>query len=252
MKLLAVTFGTLLVAFILFMTIRMWGEGQAFKPFDAPFFKGPTPVIIIPWEQNFLLEKNPDFILWADIYRGEGENLLVKPWIDRNKGKKELEQKPSPARPLLKDLLLKYPNTRFVINCNDNVQDIHRHIVQVLEETKSIERVMLQSDFNTILISAKTMNPMLVFGSTVADMTRLKMFDSMYLLPAAPFKGDVFFTPLTYRGRKALSKDIVLEMKRRFKKVFIGPLNSKEEIELAKSFEPDGFFIADPLLVLQP
>jgi hypothetical protein len=251
MKLLSLILGTLLISFILFMTVRMWGENQTYKRFDAPFFNGASPAVVVSWEQNFLLEKQPELILWVDVYRStENENILVKPWADRNKAKKDLEQKESPARPLLKDLLLKFPNTRFVINCNDNVMDIHRHLVQILEETKAGERVLVQSDYNTILISIKDRLPMVVFGSTVADLTRLKIFESMFLLPAAPFKTDVFFTPLTYRNRSAISKDIVQEMKKRFKKVFIGPLNSQEEIEEARQYEPDGYFVADPFLIL--
>lgn len=251
MKFLSLILGTLFVAFVLFMTVRLWGENQTYKPFDSDFFKGPTPAIVVGWEQNFLLEKHPDLILWADVYRSlEDENILVKPWADRTKAKKDLEQKENPARPLLKDLLLKFPNTRFVINCNDNVNNIHLHLMKVIEEANALERVLIQSDYNTILISAKQLQPMVVFGSTVADLTRLKTFESMFLLPAAPFKTDVFFTPLKYRNRSAISKDIVLEMKKRFKKVFIGPLNSQEELEEAKQYEPDGLFVADPFLVL--
>jgi hypothetical protein len=137
-----------------------------------------------------------------------------------------------------------------VINCNDNVDSIHLQLMKAIEDAKALDRVMIQSDYNTILISAKQLQPMVVFGSTVADLTRLKTFDSMFLLPAAPFKGDVFFTPLTYRNRSVINKDIVQEMKRRFKKVFIGPLNSHDELETAKQYEPDGLFVADPFLIL--
>ncbi len=253
MRLISLIIGTLLIFFILFMAVRMWGENQTFRPFDAPFLKLETeagPAVVVGWEQNFLLEKKPDLILWVDIYRAQDENLLVKPWADRNKAKKDLEQVATPARPLLKDLLQKFPTTKFVVNCNDNVQDIQKQIVQVLQETKSVDRVLLQSDYNTILISAKEMEPMLVFGSTVADIARLKTFESMWLLPSASFAGDVFFAPLKYRDRAAVSKGIVQEMKRRFKKVFLGPLKTKEEVTAAREFEPDGLFVEDPFLVL--
>jgi hypothetical protein len=252
MKLLSLTLGTLLIAFILFMTVRMWGEGQTYKPYDAPFFRGNTPYVIVGWEQNFLIEKKPDLILWVDVYRSKiSENLLVKPWTDRKKAVKDLEQIPTPARPLLKDLLLKFPTSRFVINCNENVQDIHKQLVQTIEEARATERVMLQSEYNTILISAKELNPLLVFGSTIADITRLKTFDSMWLLPAAPFKTDVLFTPLSFRHRDMINRDIAQEMKKRFKKVIIGPLATKEEVEKAREFEPDGFFVEDPFLILE-
>lgn len=251
MKILSIIFGTLLIALLLFMTVRLWGENQRYKPFDAPFFKGSSPALIVGWEQNFLLEKNPEIILWVDTYRAENENLLVKPWADRNRSAHQLEQTANPARPLLKDLLLKFPNSRFVINCNDNVHDIHRQLVQVIEESNATDRVMIQSDYNTILISSKELSPLIVYGSTIADLARLKTFESMFLLPVAPFKGDVFFSPLKVRNRTAVSKGIVLEMKRRFKKVFIGPISNQEELIKAREFEPDGLFVEDPFLVLE-
>jgi hypothetical protein len=251
MRLITLTIGSLLVLFIVFMAVRMWGEGQTFRPFDAPFLRHEGQVLIAPWEQNFLLEKKPDLILWVDVYRAQGENLLVKPWVDRNKAVKDLEQTPTDARPLLKDLLLKFPNAKFVINCDQNVQDIQLQLVKVIEETKSVDRVMLQSNYNTILISAKEKLPMLVFGSTIADLTRLKTFESMWLLPSASFAGDVFFAPMRYRNRDTFSRDILQEMRRRFKKIYLGPLSTPEEIAKAKEFEPDGLFVEDPLMILK-
>ncbi len=252
MKLIALTLGTLLIAFLLFMTVRMWGEGQTFKPYEASFFKpGSENMVIVGWEQNYLLEKKPDLILWADVYRAENETLLVKPWADRNKPKAELEQKASPARPLLKDLLTQFPTARFVINCNDNVQDIHKHLVMAIEEAKATERVLLQSDYNTILISAKQLSPLMVYGSTIADLTRLKTFESMWLLPAAPFKTDVLFSPLEYRGRETVTRDMIMEMKRRFKKVILGPLATADQVARARAMQPDGYFVEDPFLILE-
>jgi hypothetical protein len=251
MRLITLILGTLLAFFIIFMAARIWGEGQTFKPYDAPFLQFQGQVLVVPWEQNFLLEKKPDLILWADVYRAKDENLLVKPWTDRNKAVKDLEQVATPARPLLKELLEKFPNTKFVVNCDDNVQDIQLQLVKVIQEAKAKDRVLLQSNYNTILTSVKEIEPTLIFGSTIADITRLKTFESMWLLPTAPFSGDVFFAPLKYRGREAVSRDIVMEMKRRFKKVILGPLKNADEVNEAKAYEPDGLFVEDPLLVLK-
>ncbi len=251
MRLLTLTIGTLLVFFIIFMAARMWGESQTFRPYDAPFLQFQGPVLIVGWEQNFLLEKKPDLILWADVYRAKDQNLLVKPWTDRNKAVKDLDQTANPARPLLKELLEKFPNTKFVVNCDDNVQDIQLQLVQVIREAKAVDRVLMQSNYNTILTSVKELEPTLIFGSTIADITRLKTFESMWLLPTASFTGDVFFAPLKYRDRDTVSRDIVLEMKRRFKKVFLGPLKNAEEVAKARSFEPDGLFVEDPLLAME-
>ncbi len=255
MKMLSLTLGSLFITFLLFMMVRTWGTNESFKPFQTLYFSSEFAnnevEYIIPWEQNFLLEKEPKFILYADVYRGKNETLLVTPWMDRNKPKKTLEQTPSEARPTLKDLLAQFPKTRFVINCDENFDGIHKQLIETIQEGKATERVVLQSVYNTILISAKELSPMILFGSTPADLTRIKMFDSIWLLPAAPFKGDVLFTNLKYKNRDTINRDIVLEMKRRFKKVFVGPLATKEDIEKARLLDPDGFFVEDPMLILK-
>ena len=256
MKLFKLTFGVLMMSAMLFTSIRMWGVNQSYRPFESAFFQNSQAKdlleIVIPWEQGFLLEKNPQWILWADTYLGDGENLLVKPWADRNLAKKDLEKSPTPARPLLKDLLLKYPQSRFVVNCNENTVDIHHQLMQVIEQAKARDRVLLQSDYNTILDSAKELSPMMVYGSTPADLTRLKAFNSLFLLPTAPFKSDVLFANLTYHQRNTIDRDISQELRHRFKKVFLGPLKSKDELQKALDIGVDGVFLEDPFLAPRP
>lgn len=263
MKLLGLIFGTGLLALMALTMVRIWGQGQTYKPFQTPYFAQETsnsgPEIIVPWEQAFLLEKHPDLILWADTYRAADESLVVRPWIERNTpknkqtgdGKMDDAQTATGARPLLKDLLLKYPAARFVINCNANQDSIHQQLAKVFQETKSEGRVLLQSDYNTILESVKAIIPMMIYGSTVADLTRIKAMSSLWLLPAAPFKGDVIFVPLQYRNRDTIDRDMAMEMKRRFKKIFVGPLGTPEEVEQAKELGADGFFVEDPFLILK-
>jgi hypothetical protein len=251
-KLLALTAVILAIAGSIFSSIRLWGESQTHKPFENTFFAARAeerlPLVIVPWEQKFFLEKNPNWILWIDVYRGEAEQLLVKPWADKDSDKKTLVQKPGPTRPLLKELLEKFPNTRFVVNCNDNVENIHLQLVQVIEEAKASDRVLIQSDYGTILTSAKKEKAMMVFGSTMGDLTRLKTYDSLYLLPAANFKGDVFFTSISYRNRETITAEISKELKRRHKKIILGPLSNKEEVDKALALGADGLFLADPTI----
>ncbi len=155
----------------------------------------------------------------------------------------------SESRPLLKDLLIKFPKTRWIINCDDNVHDIQLGLSKVIEETQMGQNVMIQSNYNTILESTKELLPLAVYGSSIADITRLKTFQAMWLLPAAPFKGDVMMTPLQYLKRNTVNTEIVFEMKRRFKKVILGPLQTLEEVQAAQEMKPDGLFLADPFLL---
>jgi hypothetical protein len=249
MRIFSITAGTLLFLFLILMTIRMSGLNETYVPFDTPYFQGKIPYGIVGWEQNFLLEKNPELILWADVYRNKQDQLLVKPWADRNQQKNNLDLPPSPTRPLLKDLLLKFPKTRFVINCNENVDNIQVNLSQVIEEAKAEDHVMIASDYDTILISLKLLKPRLVYGSSTSDITRIRSFQSLWILPSAPLKGDVYFVPLKYRGVDTIDADIAKEMHRRQKKVFIGPLSTKAEVEQALRLGADGLFVTDPFLL---
>lgn len=250
MKIIQLTIGTAFLTLMLFMSVRMWSDGQAYKPFQAEFWRPEDAqvLVIIPWEQAFFLEKHPQWVLWVDVYRGENQDILVKPWADRDVPVKKLEKVTTAARPLLTDLLKKFPNSRWVINCNDNVENIHLQLANIIEAADVTNKVIIQSDFNNILTSVKEKIPLALYGSTMADMTRLKIFDSLWLLPAAPFKGDLFFGPLNYMSRPTINRDIVTELKKRFKKIILGPLKSSEEINQAMELSADGFFIVDPLL----
>lgn len=261
MRFLTLIAGTMLFALIAFSTIRFWGQGQTYKEFQTPYFAKSNsqekqitppqagPEIIVPWEQAQLLKQSESLILWVNVYRTQDQNILAQPWMDRNKAHNLLEQSANPTRPLLKDLLLQNPQNRFVINCNANVDGIHRQLVQVIQEAKAVDRVLLQSDYNTILTSAKELEPMMIYGSSLADLTRIKTLNALWLLPAASFKGDVLFVNLKYRGRDNIDSDIVLEMKRRFKKIFIGPLAAQKEVQQALALGADGLFVQDPSLI---
>lgn len=249
MKVISISVGILMFVFVILMTIRMSGLNQTYVPFDTAYFHGQLPYGIVAWEQNFLLEKNPDLILWVDVYRDRKDQILVKPWAERNQQKVDLDLPTSPTRPLLKDLLLKFPKTRFVINCNDNVQDIHLNLSQVIDDAKADDHVMIQSNYDTILISLKALKPRLVYGSTPEDLTRIKTFQSLWILPAAPLKGDVYFTGLKYRGVEAINADIAQEIHRRQKKLFIGPLSTKDEVDQALRLGADALFVSDPFLL---
>jgi hypothetical protein len=232
-----------------FSAARIWADGQVYVPYNTEYFKTDGPYVILPWEQSYLLEKKPDLILWADVYRNDKGEILVKPWADFGKLKAELPKDPSEARPLLRDLLSRLPEVRWIIQCDDNVHDIHLGLSKILEETKSLDRVIIQSNYNPIMEAIKEIHPTALYGSSIADITRLKTFYSMWLLPAASLKSDILFTPLKYLNRDTVNSDIVFEAKRRFRKVFLGPLRTPEELKQAQDLKADGFFLADPFLL---
>ena len=100
MRVLQLTLCTGLLFFLMFMSIRVWSEGQTYRPFETTYWQAENSaekLIVIPWEQNFFLEKHPTWILWADVYKDENQDLIVKPWADRNVPIRNLEKKTKKA-----------------------------------------------------------------------------------------------------------------------------------------------------------
>jgi hypothetical protein len=253
MRLLALTLGSLVIIGILILTVRFWGLGRTQMQFESTYFNQALQAdeyeVIIPWEQSYFLEQNPNWILWVDVYRGDEDVLLAKPWIERNKPNRDLEQKPSPTRPALSELLQQHQNSRFVLNITDNKERIHLQLQSLIEKLKAEERILITSDFSVIIDATKTLLPRVLYGSAPQDVVRLKTLESLWVLPAATLDADVLISALQRNKIDLISLEMTKEMKRRNKKTFLGPLTTKEEVLKAKALRAEGLFVSDPLLL---
>jgi hypothetical protein len=251
MRLLAIAVGCLATLFLSLASIHFYGLGRKYVPFEHRFLASKTPWIVTGWEQSFFLEKNPDLILLAQVYRASNGSYLIAPSREKMMKGSEREQEPSPSRPLLSDFLLRFPTQRLVLKIVDNVEDIDLQLDKILSKESRTERILVHSDFNLVLESLKKLQPLQLYGSTPADTMRFKSFLSMHILSAVPFKGDVYFVPLQFKKRETINDKIRTELTRRHKKLILGPLETAEEIRLALSLGTDGVYVENPELALQ-
>ncbi|MNS99430.1 hypothetical protein D3C72_1338320 [compost metagenome] len=147
--------------------------------------------------------------------------------------------------PALKEIYEKFKDTRFVLNVIDNVSEVHTTVVAAIEGLNPDARTFLQSDALIIITSIKELKPMWVYGTSYPDIMRLLSFDSLYILPSTQFKGDVFVAPFKVLKRPAFNDDIIAEMRRREKKVFLGPIENEEEYNKAKSLNADALITSN-------
>jgi hypothetical protein len=231
MRLIAVTFGTILFILMMMGTAYFWGLGQVFPRFENGFFNHALPWTVLPWTFVSELRKNEELIVWADVSRDQQKVLNVG------------------NQPLI-EIFRQFPRHRFILNIVSNVDDIDQ---QVLEVTKSLQqegRILFQSEYDVILRAMKDTYANAPYGSSQSDRMRFSVFESMApwhagLLPATPFRGDVFITPLKWKNVDLISDEIVRELKRRQKFLILGPLHSQEELRRAQSLGADGFYIDD-------
>lgn len=244
MRILFISTSVIFMVAVGLMTARFWGLSQQYQLFTNSFDL-PKVYDVIAWEQAELLQKKSDLIVWAGVYQGKDGDLLVHPTQAQTPNIKTLPDSPSEGTPHLVDLLRKHPASRFILSVNDNKISIHQKLSELIKQEKATERILFQSDYNVLLTALKELSPTALFGSSHADLMRLRTFDSGYILPATPFKGDALIAPLTLRKISVVDQNIVSEMRRRQKRIILGPISNDVELQQAQALKPDGLFILD-------
>ncbi len=278
MRLLGISIGTLLIAFIIGVILRLWGLALPYRKFEHPFFETPSaavqnsPVLIpilnpkhfsfSPSHGTLFLVKPESTdplpkIIWINIYITADKKLISDYGFDidtfltwtkeknKFKGKyihsytmDELNSFWSEIVPL--DSVVKtFPKSQFVFNVLSNDIDIHKEVVAFVEANSLADRIMINSTIDIIIKAIKEIRPMWIYGTSISEVSRVKSFSTLYLEPAISVRGDVFVAPLTYLARKLADEPLVAEMKRRKKYVFLGPLLNDEEMKLAVDLHPD-------------
>lgn len=270
MRLLLISIGSIGICLSILMGTRIWGLGQAHTPFQHAFTEAKTPWIAIQAnnaeEIREIVARYPesiivlpvrvskDFKLYLGDNRRDPEFLNAKhqqqvanPQQQILKGGRisdyplaDIEEFFG-AVPLLESTLKEFPQQRFILQIIDNAEGVHVVLRDSLRPLLINNQLLINSTADVIMTATKEQVPEWLYGSGHGDLMRLLSFESIGLEPAAPFKGDVLVAPLTILERPAINLNVVKEVRRRHKKVIIGPLSSEKDWDLAKSLEPDGY-----------
>jgi len=262
MRVLFISIVSIIVLAIVLTITRLWGLGQQYAEFQHPFFNGSkTPLVILRTENEKELAdaiaQMPEVVIWMDVETTADKKLIVfsrdftakEISFEAYRGPKSLAypfqklQNVHPDVRELKDIVTKYPTQRFVLNITDNVENVHLWVDQALKGLSPEKRILIQSNYNVIINSIKDLEPFWLYGCSQADLMRFLTFDSMWILPATPFKGDVYIAPFKLLGRPAFHENILDEVRRRNKKVVLGPLLDKKEFDDAIRLKADAVIV---------
>jgi hypothetical protein len=274
MRIFLITVFTLIATGVLILTARIWGLGQSYALFEHSFLKGNNPIFIAKVNDLSkaaeVLALSPQIVLWLDVRFSRDKVAFILP---KNRdveflSNKRQEQESNPSKPIMisgklseypfediksfyKDLATvaefysRYETSRFVLNIVDNVSDAHIALTDTLAKSNPNERTLIQSEALILMTSIKELKPQWVYGTSIPDLVRLLTFDSMYILPTTQFKGDVFVAPFKVANRRAFNEDIILEMRRRNKKIFLGPIEDENQLAEARRLKADGYITED-------
>ncbi len=262
MRVLFISIVSIIVLFVVLLISRLWGLGQKYPDFQHPFFENlAAPAIVIKAqtekELDDTLRAKPDVLFWLDVETTSDKKLIVFS-MDLNPKQMSIEAYRGP-KPMgypfqqlknthpdireLRDVIAKYPGQKFVLNILDNVEGVHTGLVEALKGLSPEKRILVQSNYNVIMTSVKELEPFWLFGCSQADLMRFLTFESMWILPATPFKGDVFISPFVLLGRPAFHETALEEVRRRKKKIILGPALDKKEFDDAVRMKADAIII---------
>ena len=260
MRVLFISVVSVFVLFVILLTSRLWGLGQSFPEFQHPFFESaPLTILKVGSDKELkeALQQKPDLVFWLDVTTTKDHKLIVfgrdfassDMSIEAFHGPKSLAydyakmQQIHPEVRELREVISEYTTQKFVLNILDNVDNVHIGVTEALKGLSAEKRILLQSNYNVVMTSTKEIEPFWLYGCSQADLMRFLTFESMWILPATPFKGDVYISPFVLVGRPAFHESTLEEVRRRNKKIVLGPALDKKEFDDAVRLKADGVIV---------
>lgn len=235
MKLLQILVGTLVLLGLSFGIVRFYNLGQSYPVYDNGFWGGQEPrstlgvLMLDPKDKIWtlealekLVEQHPGLLIHAGVKKTEGGDLVLGS-ADKL-AFQGLEKLAIPMGVALE----KFTHTKFIFDVLDNVENIHELVAARILNAKASRRVIIASEYDLINSATKELAPDALYGSSSADRMRFNAFDSMFLVVATPFKGDVYTSPLKHRKLSIFGESLAAELKRRNKPLFLGPVSASE------------------------
>ncbi len=246
----------------LWMT-REWGLRQEISEFQHPFLEQPAPWRILQIanldEARKALSLEPKIIFELPLrvteqgqlflqFNGEFEDSIrQKKWPQQDyRGPKpyfysfEQLQKVFPHILKVEDFLKEFPNVKIIFNIIDSAQNVHDQFMQMIQTQKLKNQFLVQSDTDVILKAIKEKEPLWVYGTSYPEINRFLSLESIRLEPAAQLRSDIYITPLTIQNRTVISQNILNELRRRKKKIIVGPVLSEAEYLKTIDLDVDG------------
>ena len=256
MRLVLISIATAALLSLVLLSIRFWGLSQTADDFDHPWFHIQTPWMIVPFEtadpeSRSVLEKKqalPNAMIWIYVYDSLERNLFATSTVIAPSLQPHTDAELSQLGRPLRDVLGRFQGKNLILDIRSNEDSIDLQISDLIGKSGN-GRIMIQSDYDVILRSIKKLQPLWLYGSSQAERVRFTTFDSLLIVTATTFKGDVYLGPFKQKGILLLTESIFKELKRRGKKVIIGPLESKDELEQALRLGADGIVMEKPVLL---
>lgn len=251
MRLIVVSVLTLVISFICFLTIKFWGQSLVYTEYKHPMLQ-PTVTPVEFYKPSYAQldsEIAGEHDLYLDLSITFDQKLVIprRAWVSTEKPLRLFKYDEVKNDVILfSEIAPKLKNRKLILNLIENAQAVHESFMHEMKQIgfEKGENFIVTSPYEAPVKALKEIAPALVYGSSQPEILKIVAMQSMYLLEAASFRADVIIHPLKLRGHEFFTEELKAELKKRHKKMIIGPVNSEEESTAARQIEPLGIIIS--------
>jgi hypothetical protein len=276
MKLLGISVASLILAFLLWLLLSVFSGQQTYQAYDHPLLAFNKQVIAV---EPGTFHAATQFVgqqggaLYLKLHMSQDGQFFTAKEETLSQLYKELQKDPQKFRgpktflytydelkAHSEDLIpvkawLQLPAQFWIFDILSNVLNVDQNLTHFIESEKLQDKVIIRSDADIIVSTLKEKKPLWIYGSSQSDITQLLTMASAWLEGMPRFNRDVYFTPMEIQGRDMLNAKVFAEIRKRKKKLAIGPVHTDLDRAKVQSYQPDILILSENYLkeiVLQP
>lgn len=250
MRLIVVTLLTLFISLVCFLTIKFWGQSLTYTEYKHPMLQ-PEQTPVEFYKPSFAAldsEIAGDHNLYLDLSVTFDQKLVIprRVWLSTEKPLRLFKYDEVKEDVILfSEVAPKLKNKKLILNIIENAQAVHETFVHEMKQVgfEKGENFIVLSPYEAPAKALKEIAPAFVYGATQPEILKIVAMQSMYLLEAVSLRADVVIHPLKIRGHEFFNEALRDELKKRYKRMIIGPVDS-EESAAARQLEPLGIIIS--------
>jgi hypothetical protein len=273
MKLLGISVFIVFSAFALWVMAAFFAGPQTYTPYDHPLMKLKSPSVALQADSlksasEFISQDPSHGILLKLHFSRDGQLFTATPsafdFLKKLATENSMEFKGLKIHQYEYDFIKSQTEQTiplkawmilspafWIFDVQDNAVDVDRYVVETVEAEKLEKKVIIRSSTDLVVSSLKKRKPLWIYGSSQSDNTVMLTMASAYLEGLPRFERDYYFTELTYRNRNIINDRVLNEVRKRQKKIAIGPVENLEEKNKALALSPDVLIIKENLLDTQ-
>lgn len=244
MRILVTSLATLFIFSICFFTVKYWGKSQQYTDYKHSMLQAEAaPIEFMRPNFEHLDETiaGPNNI-YLDVTVTFDQKLVIprRKWLSTERPLRLFSYDEVKKDVILvADIKNALAQKKIIFNLVENAQAIHETFIHDMKKIglESGQNFIVTSPFEAPLKALKEIAPALIYGSSQPEILKIVAMQSMFLLEATNLRADVIIHPIKIRQHDFFNEDLLAELKRRYKKIIVGPLDSTE-LEQAKALSP--------------